>query len=113
MPDGFVADFEVHSSATGRKSGGEDADRSRAQPRIEINFTLEIRLGQLDILGEVTGGGRYEDVLNHTIEVEVFGVHCRCLDLEALIRTRRAAGRPKDLEVIAELEAILEERQKR
>ena len=77
-----------------------------------MNFTLEIRLGQLNILGEVTGGGSYEDLLNHTIEVEVFGVRCRCLDLEALIRTKRAAGRPKDLEVIAELEAILEERQK-
>ncbi len=78
-----------------------------------MNFTLEIRLGQLDILGEVTGGGRYEDLLDHTIEVEVFGVRCRCLDLEALIRTKRAAGHPKDSEAIAELEAILEERQKR
>ena len=86
---------------------------SEATLQMGMNFTLEIRLGQLDILGEVTGGGRYEDLLNHTIEVEVFGVHCRCLDLEALIRTKRAAGRPKDLEVIAELEAILEERQKR
>jgi hypothetical protein len=27
-----------------------------------------------------------------------------------LIRVKRAAGRPKDLEVIAELEALLEER---
>ncbi len=85
---------------------------SEATLQMGMNFTLEIRLGQLDILGEVTGGGRYEDLLDHTIEVEVFGVRCRCLDLEALIRTKRAAGRPKDLEVIAELEAILEERQK-
>ena len=78
-----------------------------------MNFTLEIKLGQLDLLGEVTGGGRYEDLLDHTMDVEVFDTRCRCLDLEALIQTKRAAGRPKDFEAIAELKAILEERQKR
>jgi hypothetical protein len=36
----------------------------------------------------------------------------RCLGLEALLRVKRAAGRPKDLEAIAELEALLEERDK-
>jgi hypothetical protein len=34
----------------------------------------------------------------------------RCLDLEWLIMTKRAAGRPRDLEAIAELEALREER---
>jgi hypothetical protein len=32
-----------------------------------------------------------------------------CVDLDALIRLKRAAGRPKDLEVLAELEALTEE----
>jgi hypothetical protein len=36
----------------------------------------------------------------------VFGVECRCLTLERLIEVKRAAGRPKDFEAIAELEAI-------
>ena len=35
-----------------------------------------------------------------------------CLNIEWLIKVKRAAGRPKDFEAIAELEAILEERQK-
>lgn len=35
---------------------------------------------------------------------------CLCLDLAALIRVKRASARPKDLEAIAELEALLEER---
>ena len=39
-----------------------------------------------------------------------YGVECLCLGLERLILVKHAAGRPKDLEVIAELEAILEER---
>jgi hypothetical protein len=33
----------------------------------------------------------------------------RILDLPWLIRVKRAAGRPRDLEVIAELEALQEE----
>jgi predicted nucleotidyltransferase len=40
----------------------------------------------------------------------VFGLEVRFVDLETLIRLKRAAGRPKDLERIAELEAIAEER---
>jgi len=75
-----------------------------------LNFTLTTTAGALDLLGEITGGGNFEDLIAHTIEVQLFGYPCRCLDLPTLIRVKRAAGRPKDLESIAELEAILEER---
>jgi predicted nucleotidyltransferase len=75
-----------------------------------LNFTLTTDIGDLDLLGEIVGGGTYETLLPHTIAIQVFGVECRCLDLPALIRVKRAAGRPKDLEAVAELEAILEER---
>jgi hypothetical protein len=76
-----------------------------------LNFTLQTGVGPIDLLGEVTGGGSYEDLLEHTVEVEVFGIRCRCLDLPSLIRTKQAAGRPKDLEAIAELKVIWEEQQ--
>jgi hypothetical protein len=36
-------------------------------------------------------------------------VRCHCIDLVELIRVKRAVGRPKDFEAIAELEAIAEE----
>jgi hypothetical protein len=75
-----------------------------------LNFTLTTTLGSLDLLGEIVGGGTYRDILPESIEIKVFGVSCRCLDLDALIRVKRAAGRPKDLEVLAELEALREER---
>ncbi len=75
-----------------------------------LNFTLLTTIGDLDILGEITGGGTYEALLPHTISLEFFGRECRCLDLPWLIRVKRSAGRPKDLEVIAELEVLLEER---
>lgn len=75
-----------------------------------LNFTLATRMGDLDLLGEVLGGGTYLELLPHSMEVEAFGVTFRCVDLPTLIRLKRAAGRPKDLESLAELEALLEER---
>jgi hypothetical protein len=75
-----------------------------------LNFTLTTTVGDIDLLGEITGGGGYADLLPHTIEIELFDQRCSCLDLESLIRTKRAAGRPRDLQMLAELEALLEER---
>lgn len=74
-----------------------------------LNFTLTTKLGALDLLGEIVGGGGYEQLLRETMKIEVGGVQCLCLGLERLIQVKRAAGRPKDLEVIAELEQILSE----
>jgi predicted nucleotidyltransferase len=76
-----------------------------------LNFTLITSLGAIDLLGEITGGGSYANLLPHSERLPMFGVECQCLGLEKLIQVKRAAGRPKDLESIAELEAILEERQ--
>jgi hypothetical protein len=76
-----------------------------------LNFTLSTDLGDLDLLGEIIGGGTYEQLLPGSLTIRVFGVDCRCLTLDRLIEVKRAAGRPKDLEAIAELEAIRERRQ--
>jgi len=75
-----------------------------------LNFTLTTGLGDLDLLGEIVGGGGYDALLPRTLTLALFGMDCRCLDLEGLIHVKRAAGRPKDLEAIAELEALREER---
>ena len=74
-----------------------------------LNFTLVTTLGALDLLGEIVGGGGYEQLRPETIEVEIAGVTCLCLNLERLITVKRAAGRPKDLEVVAELQQIRDE----
>jgi len=75
-----------------------------------LNFTLTTKIGDLDLLADVTGGGSYEQVLPFSEELEAFGVKCRFVSLEKLIQLKRAAGRPKDFEAIAELQALLEER---
>jgi hypothetical protein len=78
-----------------------------------LNFTLQTSLGPLDLLGEIAGGGGYDELLPHAVDAQLFGHTCRVLGLDALIRVKRAAGRPKDLEVVAELEALSEERGRR
>ena len=78
-----------------------------------LNFTLRTTRGDLDVLGEIAGAGTYDSLLPHSREILIFGTSCRCLNLDKLIEVKRAAGRAKDLEAIAELEAIWEERHKR
>ncbi len=75
-----------------------------------LNFTLETDLGDLDLLGEIAGGGGYDDLRPHSIEFEAFGLRLRCLDLDTLIRVKQAAGRVRDLEAVAELRVIRQER---
>ena len=74
-----------------------------------LNFTLVTSLGDIDLLGEIPGGGTYADLAGNAVELEIFGTQCLCLSLAQLIRAKRASGRPKDLEALAELEALEEE----
>ena len=74
-----------------------------------LNFTLSTTLGDLDLLGEATGAGTYENLLPDTIVGTLDGVEFRCVSLRRLILLKRAAGRPKDLNIVGELEALLEE----
>jgi hypothetical protein len=80
--------------------------------RSGLNFTLTTDLGWIDLLGEIAGVGGYENLAPQSITVEVFGISCKLIGLDALILAKRAAGRPKDLEDLAELE-MLRERRKR
>jgi len=77
-----------------------------------LNFTLITSAGSIDLLGEIVGGGTYDDLLPHSAAMRMFGRDVRVLDLDALIRAKRAAGRPKDFEAVAELEALREEQER-
>ena len=71
-----------------------------------LNFTLTTSLGSIDLLGEIAGVGNFDDLLPRSISIDVFGVSCKVVDLDTLIQAKRAAGRPKDLETVAELETL-------
>jgi hypothetical protein len=75
-----------------------------------LNFTLSTTAGDLDLLGEAAGGGTYESLRPRSESRELFALQCLFVDLPTLIHLKRAAGRPKDLERIAELETLREER---
>lgn len=75
-----------------------------------LNFTLTTTIGDLDLLGEVAGGGTFEALADFVETKTAFDLALPCVTLEKLIVLKRAAGRPKDFEPIAELEAIRQER---
>jgi predicted nucleotidyltransferase len=75
-----------------------------------LNFTLSTEAGPVDVLGEITGIGDYRSVLAVSEDVSLFGSTYRCINLDALIISKRATGRPKDLEAVAELELIRDEK---
>ena len=71
-------------------------------------FTLTTDIGIIDLLAEVSGVGTFEEVQAASIEVFAFERSVRALSLEALIQAKKAAGRPKDLLILPELEGLLE-----
>ena len=75
-----------------------------------LNFTLTTTAGDVDLLGEIVGGGGYDELCSGAQPIRVFGIDLLVASLPQLIRLKRAAGRPRDLEALAELEALLEER---
>jgi hypothetical protein len=75
--------------------------------RSGLNFTLKTGLGDIDVLGEVTGIGDYDAVARLASEQEVAGLRLAVLSLDGLERAKRAAGRVKDL---LDLEEIVETR---
>lgn len=74
------------------------------------NLCLVTQDAVIDILSEITGVGGYEEAEQHSIVLSVGGIECRVLDLDTLIAAKRAAGRNKDMLVVAELEAIRRKR---
>lgn len=77
-----------------------------------LNFTLTTDLGAVDLLGEIAGGGNFQALRPHAEFVTLFGVECLCLGLQKLIEVKRAAGRARDLQAVADLQALLAERER-
>lgn len=77
------------------------------------NLYLLTDNGPLDILGEVSKLGKYDEVVRHSIEIDLFGKKCRVLNIDGLIRSKDGMARPKDKEVIFQLKAIKERLEER
>lgn len=71
-------------------------------------LTLTTDAGPIDLLQRVAGVGDYAACVAVGEEVSVEGLRFIVLGLPALIASKRAAGRPRDLEALRELEALEE-----
>jgi hypothetical protein len=77
------------------------------------HHNLTTRLGPLDVLGTIGRGLSYEDLLPHTVEMEIGdGVRVRVLDLATIIAVKEELGGEKDLAVLPLLRRTLEEKQR-
>lgn len=72
------------------------------------NFALQTDIGDIDLLGEVAGVGSYLEVFANSMTLKLFDNDVRVLSLEDLIKAKKAAGRPKDLFILPQLETLQE-----
>jgi predicted nucleotidyltransferase len=70
------------------------------------NLYLQTDIGVLDILSSITGVGDFNELRKSCIEIKIYGYTCKLISIEDLIKTKLALKRPKDLEVVKELEII-------
>jgi hypothetical protein len=74
--------------------------------RSGLNFTLTTDLGDVDLLGEVTGVGGFPEVAAGASALDLGRVRAQVMELDALERSKRAAGRVKDLLDLAAIAEI-------
>ena len=74
--------------------------------RAGLNFTLTTDAGDIDLIGEVSGLGGYDRVVERSETVDVAGTLVRVLSLDGLIAAKRATGRAKDRILLNELEIL-------
>ena len=88
LPEGLKAPFDERSLAQG------------------TNFTLVTDLGNLDLLGELSGVGGYREIIHDSKEFQFEDFKFRVASLDTIIRPKEAADRPKDRATLPELKAL-------
>jgi predicted nucleotidyltransferase len=77
------------------------------------HHNLITNCGPLDVLGTIGRGLRYEDLLPHTVAMEIGGgIQVRVLDLETIIALKEELAGEKDLAVLPTLRRTLEEKRR-
>jgi predicted nucleotidyltransferase len=69
-------------------------------------LTLQTPLGPIDLLAQPDGAPLYDRLRDRANRDTIAGVQVRFASLDDLIAMKKAAGRPKDLVAVEELEAI-------
>lgn len=108
-PENLRALGDVLAELNARLYGIEDEGPFVADERtlrgVEI-LTLQTDLGKLDLLARPSGRLRYTELKASADRVDIGDLLISVVSIPDLTAMKRAAGRPKDLADIAELEAI-------
>lgn len=75
------------------------------------NIYLQTDLGKLDCLSAVSGVGSFNDVKNRSVTANMSYGEFRFLNIDALIASKMAVGRERDLDAVRRLVAIKEKKQ--
>lgn len=70
------------------------------------NLYIKTDIGVIDCLGTVLGVGDFDEVLAHSLPVEMPFGSIRILDVETLIKAKEAMGRPHDIVTVQQLRAV-------
>jgi hypothetical protein len=70
-------------------------------------WNLVTSAGRLDIVFEPSGTRGYGELLRSALRYEVFGVKIRAASLRDIARSKKAAGRPQDLQDVDLIRALL------
>lgn len=68
---------------------------------------LTTRIGPLGLLSVIDGGRSYEELLEHTVEIDFRGYSLRVPDLKTLIELKKNSTDPKDKQRLPVLEETL------
>jgi|SRR6185437_8706528 hypothetical protein len=71
-----------------------------------MNVMLQTDLGEIDLMGQLSGVGGFNNLLSGAQIVRLHQQEIHIASLDAVIKSKKAAGRPKDLNAIPELEAL-------
>ena len=70
------------------------------------NLYLDTKMGQLDCLSFIKGVGDYKHIKQASRTMKLGKAKIRVLNLDALIKSKKAMGRPRDIQAVIQLEAI-------
>ena len=70
------------------------------------------RLGPIDVLAFIEENKTYEDLIEHSVEIEFRGHILHVLDLKILVDLKKASNDPKDKQRLPVLEETLRQKEK-
>lgn len=74
------------------------------------SWNLQTDLGDLDLTFEPSGTSGYDDLTRDAVDMEVRGISVPVASLADVIRSKEAAGRPRDRAVLPALRELLSRR---